>query len=214
MDKQYEVQLEVAGPLALFTRPDTGAPPTSYPVPTWSAVKGIFESIAFLKDGSAWIRPTRVEVCKRKDQNGGDVRFIQYTTNYGGPLRKADQFRKGVSFQLRATVLQGVCYRLYGEVLGTTRRAATGLNSRHHLQSMFQRRIEIGQCHRTPCLGLSEFTASYWGGFRDAYTPDRAINLVIPSMLYSVWSDPVSGTYQPEFRQDVKVVAGEMIYAQ
>src|SRR3954454_3857854 len=94
----YEVSLEVAGPLALFARPDTGGTPTSYPLPTWSAAKGIFESIAFFADGGAWICPTRVEGCRRKRDNsnareaahqGGRVRFQRYATNYGGPLRKA-----------------------------------------------------------------------------------------------------------------------------
>lgn len=51
--RDYHVSLEVAGPLAIFTRPDTGGTPTSYPVPTWSAAKGLFESIAFFADGSA-----------------------------------------------------------------------------------------------------------------------------------------------------------------
>lgn len=89
----YEVSLEVAGPLAMFARPDTGATPTSYPVPTWSATKGLFESIAFFRDGSAWICPTRVDVCRRIGDPGGRVRFQRYTTNYGGPHRKKDQIK-------------------------------------------------------------------------------------------------------------------------
>ncbi len=35
------IALEVAGPAAMFTRPDTGATPISYPVPTYSAAKGM-----------------------------------------------------------------------------------------------------------------------------------------------------------------------------
>jgi hypothetical protein len=35
----------------MFARPDTGGTPTSYPVPTWSACKGVFESIAMLVEG-------------------------------------------------------------------------------------------------------------------------------------------------------------------
>src|SRR5580693_1904841 len=94
---KYDVHLEVAGPLAIFARPDTGGTPTSYPVPTWSAAKGMFESIAFFADGAAWICPTKVEVCRKKRDDsdvratvprGGGVRFQRYTTNYGGPLRK------------------------------------------------------------------------------------------------------------------------------
>lgn len=36
----YNVQLEVSGRTAMFTRPDTGSSPTSYPVPTYSALRG------------------------------------------------------------------------------------------------------------------------------------------------------------------------------
>src|SRR6185295_10271860 len=93
--ESYSVKLEIAGPLAMFARPDTGGTPTSYPVPTWSACKGIFESIAMLKSGDAWICPTMVEVCRPKDAIGGTVQFQSYTTNYGGPLRKSDLIRTG-----------------------------------------------------------------------------------------------------------------------
>lgn len=61
----YTISMEVAGPIAMFARPDTGGTPTSYPVPAWSAAKGLFESIAFFHDGAAWICPTKVEVCRR-----------------------------------------------------------------------------------------------------------------------------------------------------
>ena len=73
--QRYPESLEVAGPLAIFTRPDTGGTPTSYPAPTWSAVKGIFESIAFLADGAAWICPTKVEICRSKGEPRGRVRM-------------------------------------------------------------------------------------------------------------------------------------------
>ena len=55
MKKDYPVSFEIAGPAAMFVRPDTGGTPTSYPVPTWSSAKGLFESIAFFADGAAWI---------------------------------------------------------------------------------------------------------------------------------------------------------------
>jgi CRISPR-associated protein Cas5d len=54
----YPVSIEVAGPLAMFTRPDTGGTPTSYPVPTLSACKGIFEAIAFLSSGDPLCQET------------------------------------------------------------------------------------------------------------------------------------------------------------
>lgn len=95
MSSGYTVDFEVAGPLAMFARPDTGGTPTSYPVPTWSAAKGMFESIALLRDG-AWFCPTRVEVCRYVGQPGGRIHFQPYATNYGGPERKNSLFSKGV----------------------------------------------------------------------------------------------------------------------
>ena len=39
-EKLYKVQFVIAGPAAMFTRPDTGATPASYPAPTYLAAKG------------------------------------------------------------------------------------------------------------------------------------------------------------------------------
>src|SRR6201993_4571613 len=107
MMETYSVKLEIAGPMAMFTRPDTGGAFVSYPAPTYSAIKGIFESIARLK--TAYIRPTRAEICK-------PIQFHRYVTNYPGPLRKSNQLNKDASYQLFAIVLVDVCYRMYGLV--------------------------------------------------------------------------------------------------
>lgn len=214
---QYPVQLEIAGPLAIFTRPDTGGTPTSFPIPTWSASKGLFESIAFFSDGTAYICPIRVEVCRRVGEPGGDIRFQRYTTNYGGPQRKASLFGKGItlggsSMQLFATVLSNVCYRLHGLILGECRSGQ--INARHYLQDLFNRRLRRGECFRTPCLGWSEFTCSYWGPFREHLTEvDDALNLEVPSMLASVWDSPTQGSYSPVYRQDVRIERGVLKYS-
>lgn len=212
----YEVFLEVEGPAGIFARPDTGSAPTSYPVPTWSAAKGIFESIAFLADGTAWICPTKVEVCKRIGSPGGRIIFQRYTTNYGGPLRNPNLFKKGAvsggsSMQLSATILRNVCYRLHGAVVGPF--LPGKVNPRHHLQELFNRRLKRGQCFRTPCLGWSEFTCSYWGPFREGITEvDNSIEMEIPSMLLSVWDDPARGRYSPRFCQNAKIHKGALEY--
>jgi CRISPR-associated protein Cas5d len=167
----YPVTLEIAGPMAMFARPDTGGTPTSYPVPTWSAAKAILESIAFFSDGEAWFNPTRVEVCCPIGRPTDRLRYQRYTTNYGGPLRKPSLFAKGVaaggsSMQFFSTVLIDVCYRLYADIVGPKARAG---NPRHHLQSLFSRRIlwrgenEPAGCYRTPVLGWSECVCRYWG---------------------------------------------------
>lgn len=216
VESQYPVQLEVAGPLAMFARPDTGGTPTSYPIPTWSAAKGLFESIAFFSDGAAWVSPLTVQVCRRIGEVGGRIRFQRYTTNYGGPLRKKDLFTTGTvsggsSMQVFATVLADVCYRLYGEVRGLRRPGK--VNARHHLQDLFNRRLSRGQCHRTPCLGWSEFTCSYWGPFREGFTEvDDRFSLDIPSMLLRVWDAPTDGHYAPAFRRDIRITSGALEY--
>lgn len=216
---RYTVEFEVAGPLAMFARPDTGGTPTSYPLPTWSAAKGLFESIAFFADGAAWICPVKVEICHRVGEPGGQVQFQRYTTNYGGPLRKTDLFKKGTapggsSMQLFATAISEVCYRLHGIVVGPPSRGS--INARHYLKDLFDRRLKRGECFRTPCLGWSEFTCSYWGPFREGLTVvDGAISLKVPSMLLAVWDYPTNGRYAPMFRQDVevgKVLGGVMEY--
>ncbi len=84
--KKYEVSFEISGPTAMWTRPDTGDAPVSYPAPTYGAVKGMLESIVWLK--SAEVVPTRVEIC-------APLVFHTYSTNYGGPLRKSKSMQKG-----------------------------------------------------------------------------------------------------------------------
>ena len=113
--------------------------------------------------------------------------------------------------QFFATALSDVCYRLHGRILGPHRR--NGINARHHLQDLFERRIVKGQCFRTPCLGWSEFTCSYWGAFRDGVTEvDDAMHLDVPSMLLGVWNCPTRGHYQPQFCQNARIIAGRLKY--
>jgi CRISPR-associated protein Cas5d len=212
---QYAVSIEIAGPLAMFARPDTGGTPTSYPVPTWSACKGMFESIMRFASGEAWICPTRVEVCRREDEPAGPVRWQRYTTNYGGPLRKGNQLALGASYQLVATVLANVCYRVYGEVRGTRRSGREGKynnNSCRELQERFERALRQGRVYRTPCLGWSEFTATYWGTFRAGTVVNEGVHLRIPSLLCGVFaeavSSPTGGRYAPRFVHNVEVRGG------
>jgi CRISPR-associated protein Cas5d len=210
---KYHVQIEIAGPLAMFSRPDTGGTPVSYPTPTYSACKGIFETIAWLPRGS-WINPVRVEVCKRKGCAGGSINFQQYANNYGGPNRKSDQIANGNSFQFFNQIITNVCYRIYGEVLPNEKEPSKkGQNSCHYLKDLFNRRLRQGRCFRTPCLGLSEFTASYWGQFRDDYEVDTELDgLRIAAMLKSVWTNPVNGAYSPTFLHNLQIEKGVLSF--
>jgi CRISPR-associated Cas5-like protein len=58
--KPYPIQLEIFGPTALWTRPNTGSSPVSYVAPTFRAAKGIFEAI---------LRWKSVDLCPVRDGN-------------------------------------------------------------------------------------------------------------------------------------------------
>jgi len=200
----YRVSFEIAGPAAMFTRPDTGAAPVSYPAPTYSAVKGMFEAVA--RFGPAYIRPVQVEICK-------PIQFHKYVTNYGGPLRKSNQLASGTSYQLVATILVDVCYRVHGLVEGCGE-ARDGVNQLHALKDIFERRLQKGQFFYAPCLGWKEFLPSYMGPFREGTQMEKSVNQVIPSMLHTVFDGPTDGTYKPHFRQNVVIKSGVLRYDQ
>lgn len=202
--KPYKVDFEIEGANAMFTRPDTGASFVSYPVPTFSAAKGMFESIARVK--SAYVKPVKVEICK-------PIQYEKYTTNYGGPLRKPDQISKNASYQNMALILINVCYRIYGEIL-LCGDEPEGVNSRHALQEIFFRRLAKGQFWHTPCLGWKEFVPTYIGPLRPETQIETSVNEVIPSMLVSPFDSHISGQLISEYAQNVKIEKGELRYDQ
>lgn len=187
----------------MFARPDTGAAPVSYPVPTWSACKAMFESVArgFFGEGkqpAAFFCPTDVEVWR-------PVRFERYVTNYRGPLRKTDQIKKNASYQLQATMLIDVCYRVRGFCSRISETPDSSGNAPHALQDMFNRRLRQGASKYAPCLGWKEFLPEYFGPFRghdqetDSPQLQSNLNLALPGFLLSVWDAPTNGRYQPIF---------------
>ena len=164
----------------------------------------MFESIARLK--SAYIRPTRVDIC-------APIHYHRYTTNYGGPLRKGNQLSKGSSYQLFATILVDVCYRIYGVVEELEKAPIDRTtNHLHYLQDKFERRLRNGRWYHVPCLGWKEFTPSYVGPFRDTTKVEESCQQEIPSMLFSVFSAP--GVYSPRFKQDVLIKKGVLEYVE
>lgn len=131
----------------MWTRPDTGSSLVSYVAPTFSAVKGIFESV--LRWKSVNVRPTKVELC-------APVQFHRYTTNYGGPLRASDAMNKGASFQFYTVVLINVCYRLYAQAEFAGHHDGTTWPP-HAFHDVFNSALDRRQWFYTPYLGWKEF---------------------------------------------------------
>lgn len=44
--KTYPVEMEIAGNTAMWTRPDCGDSPCSYPAPTYSSVRGLLRAFS------------------------------------------------------------------------------------------------------------------------------------------------------------------------
>ncbi len=215
MGKSYNVQIEISGATAMWTRPDTGDCPVSYPAPTYSAVKGIFESI--LWGPAVQINPTKVEICT-------PLQYHNYQTNYGGPLRKSGVVKTGGGFQFLATVLLDVCYRLYAEVspapksiqkdmpLSAKRWDQKTTAPGHAYQAMFERRLKRGQCFSVPFLGWKEFAPAYFGEFRDSTIVQINLNTVIPSMLREVFPEGYASDVAFSFDQNVAIQNGTLMF--
>ena len=200
MNGYPNISLEVRGPAAMFTRPDTGATPISYPVPTYSAAKGMFDAV--LRRTNIYVRPTRVEVCS-------PVRYERYVTNYGGPLRKPTQIKANNNYQLIATILVDVHYRIYAEIKEKSRSGQRKLDYGEEFKKEFERRLKNGQTFYTPCLGWKEFVPRYFGELQKETVADKTVNLVIPSLLHSIWE---RGKVRPIFKQNVVIKDGLMLY--
>lgn len=215
MSRSYKVEIEISGATAMWTRPDTGDCPVSYPAPTYSAVKGIFESI--LWGPAVQVVPTKVEIC-------APLQYHNYQTNYGGPLRKPGIIKTGGGFQLLATVLVDVCYRLYAEVSPAPKKTKERMppsakrwdsnttSPGHAYQAMFNRRLKRGQCFSVPFLGWKEFGADYYGHFRLSTDIQNNISTVLPSMLREVFPKGYASDVDFFFDQNVAIQSGTLIF--
>lgn len=211
----YQICMEIAGPTAMWTRPDTGDSPVSYPAPTSSAVKAIFESVLWGPDVE--IIPVRTEICS-------PIQYHSYATNYGGPLRNTSSIREGNNYQFFATVLIDVCYRLYAEV--QPQKTKKGLpesallwdrkttSPGHAYQAIFSRRLRRGQCYAMPFLGWKEFVPSYFGPFRSGTMVESGIpDIKIPSMLFRVFPDGFDSKVDYQYENNVLIHQGSLDYS-
>lgn len=207
---EYPIQMEIAGNTAIWTRPDTGDSPVSYPAPTYAAVKGMFEAI--LWGPAVELVPTKVEIC-------APIQYHSYATNYSGPLRDPKNVKGGNSYQLYATVLTDVCYRLYAFVRPNPKKeklpeAARRWDRRttspgHAYQEIFNRRLARGQMYSTICMGWQEFTPSYFGPFREKTNVCTEVDgVVIPSMLRQTFSAGYKTEFFPSFDTDLVIRKG------
>lgn len=195
----YDWSYEIAGAAACFSRPDCGAVPISYPVPTRSALIGIAECVAYADDAYYW--PERVEICR-------PVQYLKYVQNDNCLLRKG-----GGSSQLMMTVLEDVTYKVYGTIRGYAPPLAEK-NSVHRLRAVFEHRLRRGVFFRTPYLGLKEFVPAYFGPLRTETHADSTVNLTIPSLLDTMYDRQTRGRLSPKYLQNITVRGGVLNFDQ
>ena len=206
--------MEIEGNTAIWTRLDTGDSPCSYPAPTYSAVKALFESVLWGPD--ILVEPTKVEICR-------PIQYHSYATSYGGPLRKNSVSKKNNSYQLYATVLIDVCYRLYAQVRPNPRKEKIPRTAcewdlhttspGHAYQEIFNRRLKRGQSFASLALGWREFTPSYFGPFRkETKVCTELPDIAIPSMLREVFPEGYRSAMRAVYDTDLVIHQGTLIY--
>jgi CRISPR-associated protein Cas5d len=154
--------VRVRGPIACFTRPEMKVERVSYEVITPSAARGVLEAILW-KPAIAWVvqrihvlAPVRWIAFKRNEVTSKIATGTVRSAMRGGPLpalvvedRRAQRNTlalRDVDYVIEAG------FRMVPDKVGP---ADTVVK----FTEMFHRRLEKGQCFRTPYLGCREFVA-------------------------------------------------------
>ena len=202
--------LEVAGPLACFTRPEMKVERVSYEVMTPSAARAVFESILW-KPQIRWrvqcievLRPIRWMNLRRNEVKSkvlmpSVVRAMQSGSGQLGIDIEDDHTQRA------SLLLRDVAYRIHAD-LELTERSTDPLIK---YAEMFARRARKGQCVNQPYLGCREFAADFSLVEADAPQPPpidetRLLGWMLHDLDFSNPSDP-----QPRFF-DAKLESGRV----
>lgn len=159
--------IKVWGDFACFTRPELKVERVSYPVPTPSAARGVFEAILF-KPEFRWrvreikvLRPIRYLALRRNEVQGVASTKNVLAAMRGKPLEPlyADDMDDAGSgrTQRQTLALRDVAYILSAEPGPLPGESE---DSRKYAEQ-FKRRVERGQCFQQPYLGCREFAAAF-----------------------------------------------------
>ncbi|MBS0406836.1 MAG: type I-C CRISPR-associated protein Cas5 [Proteobacteria bacterium] len=202
--------LEVAGPLACFTRPEMKVERVSYEVMTPSAARAVFESILW-KPQIRWrvqcievLRPIRWMNLRRNEVSAVvSTRNVQQAMAAGSGqlgLYVEDERQQRASLLLR-----DVAYRIHAD-LELAERSTDPLIK---YAEMFARRARKGQCVNQPYLGCREFAAEFVLVEADTPQPppiqeSRSLGWMLHDLDFSHPTDP-----QPRFF-DAKLESGRI----
>jgi CRISPR-associated protein Cas5d len=142
------VAVKVFGDYACFSRPEFKVERVSYAVPTPSAARGILEAIFWKPEFRYEIREihilklgTQVSILRNEIADRQSHKPIT--------VEHARQQRTSL-------ILKDVAYVIRAELLLRGAEAEPGT-----YLDQFNRHLEKGRCHHTPCLGTREFAAAF-----------------------------------------------------
>jgi CRISPR-associated protein Cas5d len=219
-----EYALEVWGDFACFTRPELKVERFSYPCPTPSAARNIFDAIFLDRQSFRW-QVTRIEILNapryialRRNEVKEKIALTSVVTWMTGKSQPepiwADldkQFlntdQKGRT-QRQTIALRDVHYRLYARI----ERWPDAEKNGAALADCFSRRARQGKCFFQPYLGCREFPAYFEllgpdGGGK----PAAPVDIEVGFMLYDVFdlSTPTDASARPAISLfDAKILRG------
>lgn len=161
------IRIKVTGEFACFTRPEAKVERVSYPLPTPSAARNIFDSICWRPE-MRWV-VTKISVLQpiryisiRRNEVQSKISPATVKSWMSDPSRY-EPLAAGAGSNTDGTprtslLLRDVAYILeaYPVVF-----EQSGDNTRMKYESMLQRRVEKGQCFQRPFLGCREFAANF-----------------------------------------------------
>lgn len=158
----YGFKIIVEGDYACFTRPELKVERVSYDVPTPGALEGMLKSIywkpsiRYVVDRIVVLNPINFMNIRRNEVKT-KVAYSDVRRNMRGQTRDLSVYTSEVRSQRASMVLKNVKYGIefHFELTGLKCDEETNPENKHF--NIIKRRLEKGQCFRTPCLGCSEF---------------------------------------------------------
>lgn len=178
------VAVKIFGEYACFSRPEFKVERVSYPVITPSAARGVLEAIFWKPEIRYQVR--EIHVLKLGSQ--ASILRNEISDRQGKvPIVAQDKRQQRTSL-----LLKDVEYVIRAEIC--LRSHVTAEIGKYLDQ--FNRRVEKGQCHHTPCLGTREFAAFFEPPGR-ADRGDERLTLSIGQMLLDIaFIEDKSGTLE------------------
>ena len=158
----YGFKVMIEGDFACFTRPEKKVERVSYDVPTPGALEGLLKSIywkpaiKYVIDKIIVFNPIDFTSIRRNEVKE-KISYQAVKSAMNGKGGNPCIYTSEIRSQRAALVLKNVKYgvKFHFELTGIRNEEETDSENKHY--NIIKRRLEKGQCFRTPCLGCSEF---------------------------------------------------------